>query len=45
MKKIKRWSLNIVWDDGEEEKNIEVPDHIAKDIEYYLDCLEEEENE
>jgi len=40
--KIKAWCLNIVWDDDTEEKNIDVPQHIANDIEYYLDQLEEE---
>ena len=40
--KIKAWCLNIVWDDNTEEKNIDVPQHIANDIEYYLDQLEEE---
>lgn len=40
--KIKSWCLNIVWDDDTEEKNIDVPQHIANDIEYYLDQLEEE---
>ena len=40
--KIKAWCLNIVWDDETEEKNIDVPQHIANDIEYYLDQLEEE---
>jgi len=40
--KIKAWSLNIVWDDETEEKNIDVPQHITNDIEYYLDQLEEE---
>lgn len=40
--KIKSWCLNIVWDDNTEEKNIDVPQHIANDIEYYLDQLEEE---
>ncbi len=42
MMKIKAWSLNIVWDDETEEKNIDVPQHITNDIEYYLDQLEEE---
>ena len=42
MKKIRAWSLNVVWEDGEEDKNIDVPQHIANDIEYYLDQLEEE---
>jgi hypothetical protein len=45
MKKIRAWSLNVVWDNGEEEKNVDVPQHTANDIEYYLDVLEEEENE
>jgi len=45
MKKIRAWSLNVVWEDDTEEKNIDVPQHIANDIEYYLDQLEEEENE
>lgn len=45
MMKIKAWCLNVVWDDDTEEKNIDVPQHIANDIEYYLDQLEEEENE
>lgn len=45
MKKIRAWSLNVVWDNGEEDKNVDVPQHIANDIEYYLDVLEEEENE
>jgi len=40
--KIKAWCLNIVWDNDTEEKNIDVPQHIANDIEYYLDQLEEE---
>ena len=42
MKKIRAWSLNVVWDNGEEDKNVDVPQHIANDIEYYLDVLEEE---
>ena len=45
MKKIRAWSLNVVWEDDTEEKNIDVPQHIANDIEYYLDQLEEKENE
>jgi len=45
MMKIKRWCLNIVWDDDTEEKNIDVPQHIANDIEYYLDQLEEEDED
>jgi hypothetical protein len=44
MKKIKAWSLNVVWDDGQEELNIDVPDHIVRDIEYYLDCLEDDDD-
>ena len=43
--KIKRWCLNIVWDDDTEEKNIDVPQHIVNDIEYYLDQLEEEDED
>lgn len=43
--KIKAWSFNIVWEDGTEEKNVDLPNHIMNDIEDFLNYLEEVEND
>jgi hypothetical protein len=43
MRKIKAYTVNIVWDDGEEE--LIYPNSQIRDaIEDYLDALEDEEN-
>jgi len=43
--KIKAWNFNIVWEDGTEEKNVDLPNHIMNDIEDFLNYLEEVEND
>lgn len=43
--KIKAWNFNIVWEDGTEEKNVDLPSHIMSDIEDFLNYLEEVEND
>jgi hypothetical protein len=43
MRKIKAYTVNIVWDDGEEEL-IYPNSQIREAMEDYLDDLEEEEN-
>jgi hypothetical protein len=42
--KIKAWNFNIVWEDGTEEKNVDLPSHIMSDIEDFLNYLEEEDD-
>jgi hypothetical protein len=36
------WSLNIVWDNGEEETLTELPDWAASGVDEYLNELEDE---
>jgi hypothetical protein len=42
MRKIKAWSLTIVWDDDEVENNVDVPYYASKVIDEFLDELQEE---
>jgi len=42
MRKIKAWSLIIVWDDDEVENNVDVPYYASKVIDEFLDELQEE---
>jgi len=37
--------IAIVWEDGTEEKNVDLPNHIMNDIEDFLNYLEEVEND
>lgn len=39
-RRIKAWSLCVVWDDGEEEAITDVPDYAAVPIDDFLDTLE-----
>jgi hypothetical protein len=41
-KKIVAWDLVAVWDDKTIEQIDEVPEHIVKDVEYFLDLWQEE---
>ena len=41
--KIKAGNFNIVWGDGIEEKNVDLPNHIMSDIEDFLNYLEEDD--
>tara|TARA_Y100001951_G_C11032025_1_gene125516 strand:- start:201 stop:362 length:162 start_codon:yes stop_codon:yes gene_type:complete len=43
MKTIKHWTIKVTWSDGEEEFLDDIP--YFKNVEYYLDQLEEEINE
>ena len=40
--KITAWHIGIVWEDGTEEKVIDVPEWVAKRIDEFLNELEEE---
>ena len=40
MRKIKAWSLTIVWDDDEVENNVDVPYYASKVIDEFLDGQE-----
>lgn len=42
MRKIKAWSITIVWDDDEVENNVDVPYYASKVIDEFLDELQEE---
>ena len=44
MNKIKGWDLVATWDDGTT-TIVDVPNHIASDVDYLLTLIEEEENE
>jgi hypothetical protein len=39
---IQAWSLNIVWDNGEEETITDIPNYAAREMDQFLDELEEE---
>jgi len=39
---IKAWSLTVVWDTGEEEVITDIPNFAAKEVDLFLDELEEE---
>ena len=43
--KIKAWNIGIVWEDGSEEKVIDVPEWVAKRVDEFLNELEEEFSE
>ena len=40
--KITAWHIGIVWEDGSEEKVIDVPEWVAKRVDEFLDELEQE---
>ena len=45
--KIISWTLNVRWSENPSESediSHNIPDHIVRDIEYYFDLLEDEEN-
>ena len=44
MNKIIGWDLIATWDDGTT-TIVDVPNHIASDVDYLLTLIEEEENE
>ena len=45
-KRILKWNLEVLWSDepDEWEQVDEIPDHIVRDIEGFLDLVEEERN-
>ena len=45
--KILQWDLVVRWSNTPNEKEVlyDVPDHIVRDLNYWFDTLEEEEND
>jgi hypothetical protein len=39
---IQAWSLQIVWDNGETENITDIPDFVAREVDQFLDELEED---
>jgi hypothetical protein len=45
MRKIVAWSLCAVWDNGDEEIISDVPTHVMRTIDEFLDTLEQNQEE
>lgn len=45
MRKVIAWSVNIVWSDGVEETTVDAPDYVAREVDGWMDSLEEMVNE
>ena len=43
--RIKAWSITVVWEDGSEEQISDIPDFAAREVDTFLDELEQERNE
>jgi len=41
MKKVTAWSINVVWEDGEEEILTDVPNYVAEAVDSHMTLLEE----
>jgi len=39
------WSISAVWDNGEEEQILDIPDDVAMTVDEWLTEVEEEQNE
>lgn len=43
--RIVAWSISAVWDNGEEEQILDIPDDVAMTVDEWLTEVEEEQNE
>ena len=43
--RIVAWSISAVWDNGENEQILDIPDDVAMTVDEWLTELEEEQNE
>lgn len=45
IKRISAWSVNVVWEDGTEEVLTNIPDYVATEVDAWLTCVEEGEDD
>jgi hypothetical protein len=43
--RIKAWSITVVWEDGSEEQISDIPNFAAREVDTFLDELEQERTE
>lgn len=45
IKRISAWSVNVVWEDGTEEVLTDIPQYVATEVDAWLTCVEEGEDD